>query len=62
MQELEELKEIMKKEGLSREKLARILEVSLGTVMRWFQNKNKPSDLAMIQIRKFISKYKKGEK
>ena len=62
MQELKELKKIMKKEGLSQEKLARILEVSLGTVMRWFQNKNKPSDLALIQIRKFISKYKKEKK
>ena len=61
MQELEELKEIMEKEGLSQEKLARILEVSLGTVMRWFQNKNKPSDLALIQIRKFIGKYKRSK-
>ena len=62
MQELERLKEIMEKEGLSYEKTARILEVSLGTVMRWFQNKNKPSDLALIQIRKFISKHKREEK
>jgi len=62
MQELERLKEIMEKERLSNEKLARILGVSLGTVARWFQNKTKPSDLALIQIRTFISKYKKEKK
>jgi len=62
MQELEELKKIIKKEGLSHEKLARKLGVSLGTVVRWLQNKNKPSDLALAQIRKFISEYKKEEK
>ena len=62
MQELERLKEIMEEEGLSYEKLARNLGVSLGTVTRWFQNKNNPSDLALIQIRKFISKHKKEEK
>ena len=61
MQELERLKEIMEEEGLSYEKLARILGVSLGTVMRWFQNKNKPSDLALIQIRKFINKHKRRQ-
>jgi len=62
MQELERLKEIMQKEGLSHEKLARILGVSLGTVTRWFKNKHHPSDLALIQIRIFISNYKKEEK
>ena len=62
MLEIEMLKEIIKEKDLSQEKLARALGVSLGTVMRWFQNKNKPSDLALIQIRIFISKYKKEEK
>lgn len=61
MQELERLREIMKKEELSYEKTARILGVSFNTVIRWFQNKSKPSDLALIQIRKFIGKYKKEE-
>lgn len=58
MQEIERLREIMKKEGLSHEKLARILGVSLGTVVRWFQSKNKPSDLALIQIKKFIDEHR----
>jgi len=62
MQELERLREIMKEEKLSNEKTARILGVSLATVARWFHNKSKPSDLALIQIRKFISEYKKGHK
>ena len=61
MQELERLREIMKEEELSYEKTARILGVSLGTVMRWFQNKSKPSDLALIQIRKFINEHKKRQ-
>ena len=61
MLELEMLKEIIKEKDLSQEKLARALGVSLNTVIRWFQNKNKPSDLALIQIRKFIGEYKKEE-
>lgn len=62
MLELEMLKEIIKEKNLSQEKLARLLGVSLNTVIRWFQNKSKPSDLALIQIKKFISKYKKEKK
>lgn len=62
MLEIEILKEIIKEKDLSQEKLARVLGVSLNTVIRWFQNKNKPSDLALIQIRKFIGEYKKGHK
>ena len=62
MLELEMLKEIIKEEKMSYEKTARILGVSLGTVARWFHNKSKPSDLALIQIKKFISKYKKEKK
>lgn len=54
----EELKEIMKKEGLSHEKLARILGVSMDTLMRCLHKKNKLSNLALIQIRKFIKKEK----
>ena len=59
MQELERLREIMKEKKLGYEKTARLLGVSLGTVTRWFQNKSKPSDLALIQIKKFINEYKK---
>jgi len=62
MQELERLREIIKEEKMSYEKTARILGVSLGTVARWFHNKSKPSDLALIQIRKFINEYKKEGK
>ena len=62
MLELEVLKEIIKKKNLSQEKLARVLGVSLNTVIRWFQNKSKLGDLALIQIRKFIGEYKKGHK
>jgi len=61
MLELEMLKEIIKEKNLSQEKLARVLGVSLNTVIRWFQNKSKPSDLALVQIRKFIDDYKKGK-
>ena len=61
MLELEALKEIIKEKDLSQEKLARALGVSLNTVIRWFQNKSKPSDLALIQIRKYIAEHKKEE-
>jgi len=61
MQELETLKGIIKEKDLSQEKLARALGVSLNTVIRWFQNKSKPSDLALIQIRKFINKHKRRQ-
>jgi len=62
MLEFEVLKEIIKEKNLSQEKLARALGGSLNTVIRWFQNKSKPSDLDLIQIRKFIGEYKKGHK
>jgi len=61
MQELERLREIIKEEKISYEKTARILGVSLGTVARWLHNKSKPSDLALIQIRKFIGESKKTD-
>jgi len=61
MLELEALKEIIKEKNLSQEKLARALGVSLNTVIRWFQNKSKPSDLALIQIRKFINEHKRRQ-
>ena len=61
MLELEVLKEIIKEKNLSQEKLARALGVSLNTVIRWFQNKSKPSDLALIQIRKFINEHKRRQ-
>ena len=61
MQELERLREIMKEKKLGYEKTARLLGVSLGTVTRWFQNKSKPSDLALIQIRKFINEHKRRQ-
>ena len=62
MQELNELKKVMKEKKLSYEKIARILGVSLGTVMRWFHGKNNPSDLALIQIKKFIDEHKNVSK
>ena len=62
MIELEVLKEIIKEKNLSQEKLARALGVSLNTVIRWFKNKSNPSDLALIQIRKFINEHKRKNK
>lgn len=60
IQEIEELKSIMEKEGLSQEKVARELQVSVFSVSRWLAYKNRPIDMAMIRIREFIKNHKKS--
>jgi transcriptional regulator with XRE-family HTH domain len=56
MKEVAELKKIMKKHGLSLEKVARELGISSRTVFRWIHGENKPSDLALKQLREFLEK------
>jgi len=58
MEEIKVLKIIMKRHGLSQEKVARELGISSRTVFRWLHKKNEPSELALIQIERLIEKYK----
>jgi DNA-binding transcriptional regulator YiaG len=51
---IERLIEIMAKQGVGCEKVAREIGVSHRTVERWVKGKSKPSDLACVQIRRFI--------
>jgi len=46
---------------LSYEKIGRELGVSLQTVSRWINNKNKPSDLALKQIEIFVNNHNNSE-
>ena len=57
MKEIEKLKKILKKENISIEKAAHQMGVSFATVWAWLSGKHSPSDLALIQLRKFIKKY-----
>ncbi|MCK4792079.1 MAG: helix-turn-helix transcriptional regulator [Desulfobacteraceae bacterium] len=47
----------MKERSFSYEAVARALNVSFQTVYRWLSGGYKPSNLALIQLRKFIKKY-----
>jgi len=55
MQEIKKLIEIKKRRGLSYEKMAYQIGVSLQTLGRWVNKGDKPSDLALTQIRRFIN-------
>jgi len=59
MKEIEKLKKILKKENISIEKAAHQMGVSFATVWAWLSGKHKPSELALIQLRKFIKKYER---
>lgn len=54
MQEIETLIKLKIDKNLSYEKLARQIGVSFQTVLRWINKGDKPSDLALAQIRRFI--------
>ena len=54
MQEIETLIKLKKDNDLSYEKMARQIGVSFQTVLRWMNKGDKPSDLALVQIKRFI--------
>jgi len=54
MQEIKKLIEIKKRRGLSYEKMAYQIGVSLQTLGRWVNKGDKPSDLGLAQIKRFI--------
>jgi len=59
MKEIEKLKKIIKSENISLEKAARQIGVSFQTIFNWLNGKHSPSELALIQLRKFIKKYER---
>lgn len=54
MQEIEKLIEIKKRRGLSYETIAQKIGVSFQSILRWMTKGDKPSVLALAQIRRFI--------
>lgn len=54
MEEIKKLIEIKKRRGLSYEKMAYQIGVSFQTLLRWINKGDKPSDLALKQIKRFI--------
>ena len=58
MNEIQELKALMKTRGITTDIVARISEVSWQTVNRWLKGKNEPSCIYRKQLRKAIDKIK----
>jgi len=54
MDEIKKLLEIKKRTGLSYERMAYQIGVSLQSLLRWVNKGDKPSLLAMTQIKRFI--------
>jgi len=61
MEEIKKLIIILKTQDISLEKAAREIKVSFQTIWNWIDAKHDPSELALIQLRKFIKKYEKHE-
>ncbi len=57
MKEIKILKIILKKHNISLERAAREMGVSFQTIWNWMNGKHGPSELALVQLRKFIKKY-----
>lgn len=54
MQEIEKLIEIKTRRGLSYEMIAQKIGVSFQSILRWMTKGDKPSVLALTQIKRFI--------
>ena len=61
MEEIKQLIIILKTKDISLEKAAREIKVSFQTIWNWIEAKHDPSELALIQLRKFIKKHEKHE-
>lgn len=61
MQEIKKLIIILKKEDISLEKASREMGVSFQTIWNWIEAKHIPSELALIQLRKFIKNHENPE-
>lgn len=54
MKEIEKLIEIKKRRGFSYEQMAYKIGVSFQSILRWINKGDKPSSLALAQIKRFI--------
>ena len=61
MEEVKKLIIILKRDNISIEKAAREMGISFQTVWSWIEAKHFPSELALIQLRKFIKKHENPE-
>ncbi|GAH41092.1 unnamed protein product [marine sediment metagenome] len=61
MEEIKKLIIILKTQDISLERAAREIKVSFQTIWNWIDAKHDPSELALIQLRKFIKKHEKHE-
>ena len=61
IEEIEKLRDVKFAENLSYEKIAKELNCSARSVYRWINRKGTPSDLALTQIRKFLTERKNGQ-
>lgn len=57
MEEIKKLIIILKTKDISLEKAAREMGITFQTVWNWIEAKHEPSELALIQLRKFIKKH-----
>ncbi|MCK4784534.1 MAG: hypothetical protein KAV87_12345 [Desulfobacteraceae bacterium] len=57
MEEIKKLIIILKKEDISLEKASREMGISFQTIWNWIEAKHIPSELALVQLRKFIKKH-----
>ncbi len=57
-----DINELRNKLGLTQEEMARILDLSVSTVSKWEEGKNKPSQLARKQISRLERKLKREGK
>ncbi|MBA7678525.1 hypothetical protein ES703_86801 [subsurface metagenome] len=57
MEEIKKLIIILKTQNIGLENAAREMHISFQTIWRWIQAKHEPSELALLQLRKFIKKH-----
>ena len=61
MEEIKKLIIILKKQNMTLEKASKEMGCTFQTVWNWIEAKHIPSELALIQLRKFIKKHEKYE-
>ena len=61
MEEIKKLIIILKTQNISLEKAAREMGLSFQTVWKWIEAKHVPSQLALVQLQKFIKKHENPE-
>ena len=57
MEEIKQLIITLKTQNIGLERAAREMHISFQTIWRWIEAKHVPSQLALIQLRKFIKRH-----